>query len=51
MALIDCFECNNKASNTAKLCPHCGFNIKKEINLKYIKIITIFLARIFLTNQ
>lgn len=29
MALINCFECNKKVSDTAKVCPYCGFNIKR----------------------
>lgn len=29
MTLIKCPECNTAVSNTAKTCPHCGYNIKK----------------------
>ena len=27
MALIHCPECNKEVSNTAKMCPHCGYDI------------------------
>lgn len=30
MTLIKCQECNANVSNTAKTCPHCGYNIKKH---------------------
>lgn len=30
MTLIKCPECNAVISNTAKTCPHCGYNIKKH---------------------
>lgn len=30
MALISCTDCNNQISDTAKICPYCGFDIKKE---------------------
>ena len=29
MALINCFECDKKVSDTAKVCPYCGFDIKR----------------------
>lgn len=34
MALINCPECKGKVSDTAKTCPHCGFDINssKEAN-------------------
>ena len=32
MALIKCFECGKEVSNTAKQCPHCGFEIKKKLD-------------------
>jgi len=28
MALITCKECKNKISDTAKVCPHCGYEKK-----------------------
>lgn len=30
MALIKCDECQKEISDTAKTCPHCGYNFKKE---------------------
>lgn len=30
MSLIKCPECNGKVSDTAKTCPHCGFDLIKE---------------------
>lgn len=32
MALIECLECKNQVSDTAKTCPHCGYkpNAKKN---------------------
>ena len=35
MALINCPECGNQMSDTAKKCPHCGYKTKK-INKKII---------------
>lgn len=32
MTLIKCPECNVAVSNTAKTCPHCGYNIKKHFS-------------------
>ena len=32
MALIKCFECGKEVSNTAKQCPHCGFEIKMKLD-------------------
>ena len=44
MALIDCYECGKKVSDTAVACPHCGFPIngfityeKAEKNKKRIE--------------
>lgn len=37
MALIRCGECQKEISDTAKICPHCGYNLKKDrkkINFK-----------------
>lgn len=31
MALTTCSECGGKVSNSAKTCPHCGFDIKTQI--------------------
>lgn len=31
MALIPCPECDQKASDRARACPHCGFPIAEEI--------------------
>jgi len=30
MAIINCPECNKEISDTAKSCPHCGFNLPKK---------------------
>ena len=30
MALIKCPECNREISDTADLCPHCGYKIKNK---------------------
>ncbi len=29
MALINCPECNNQVSDTALICPHCGYQLRK----------------------
>ena len=29
MALVPCHECNKDVSDTADVCPYCGFNLKK----------------------
>lgn len=34
MTVINCPECNDKMSDTLNKCPHCGFVIKKEKNIK-----------------
>lgn len=31
MALIKCPECGGQVSDTAKLCPHCGFEVKTRL--------------------
>jgi hypothetical protein len=31
MALINCPECKKEVSNSAKNCPHCGFQLIREI--------------------
>lgn len=47
MALINCPECNREISDSAKVCPNCGFKLKKpkkeckKMNQKTKKIITI----------
>lgn len=30
MALINCPECNKEISDTAKICPNCGYKIKRQ---------------------
>ena len=37
MALISCPECMHKTSDSAELCPECGFNISKYIAQQIIK--------------
>lgn len=39
MALINCFECNKMVSDTAKVCPCCGFDIKKMMKKNKRKVI------------
>lgn len=36
MALIKCPECKKEISDTVKKCPHCGFKIKNNIDVKEI---------------
>lgn len=36
MALIKCPECGKEVSETATVCPNCGFSIKKQTYKKYI---------------
>lgn len=35
MALIGCPECHKKISESAQICPHCGFSFKEEDLEKY----------------
>lgn len=35
MALITCPECGQQVSDTAKTCPHCGFVLKKTVNIDF----------------
>lgn len=32
MALIKCPECGKETSDSAKVCPNCGFRIKKILS-------------------
>jgi TM2 domain-containing membrane protein YozV len=32
MAMIYCYECGKKVSETASVCPHCGAKLKRTIN-------------------
>jgi hypothetical protein len=34
MALIECKECSKQVSNSAEVCPHCGFRLKKATTVK-----------------
>ena len=34
MALIKCPECEHEVSDSATVCPNCGFTLKKEINMQ-----------------
>ena len=34
MALIHCPECNREVSETAELCPHCGYNLAKKLDFE-----------------
>lgn len=34
MALINCPECNKEISNSAKICPNCGYKFKNNIFMK-----------------
>jgi uncharacterized membrane protein YvbJ len=31
MAIIKCPECNKEVSDTAKVCPHCGYKVRKSV--------------------
>ena len=37
MALISCPECNQSVSDTASVCPHCGYDIKSFANEQRVK--------------
>ncbi|GAA5497346.1 hypothetical protein Rhal01_03539 [Rubritalea halochordaticola] len=37
MALIQCSECSNQVSSEAKICPHCGFKLRKIRDSKLAK--------------
>lgn len=39
MALINCPECNKEISDTAKVCPSCGYKINLQKHKKRNKII------------
>lgn len=43
MALIKCPECGKEISNSAKVCPHCGYKQKKLDIAKHKKISTYIL--------
>ena len=45
MALINCPECGNQMSDTAKKCPHCGYK-EKKINKNIILGITLIILGI-----
>lgn len=34
MALINCPECNKEISDKVKSCPHCGYLLIEDINIK-----------------
>ena len=36
MALIKCRECNREISDTVKKCPHCGYKMKSNVDVKGI---------------
>lgn len=36
MALIKCLECKKEISDTLKKCPHCGYKVKKDTDIKLI---------------
>lgn len=41
MALVNCAECGNLISDTAKFCPHCGFvapKVKRKVKTEKINI-------------
>lgn len=37
MALIKCIECKKEISDTAKICPHCGYKLKRRKNINCSK--------------
>lgn len=39
MALMNCPECNNEVSDTARTCPHCGYHLKKFIITRKTKAV------------
>ncbi len=39
MGLINCYECNNKVSKTAKICPKCGAPLLNEQKIKKTLVI------------
>lgn len=42
MALIKCDECKKEISDTVEKCPHCGYKIKNNFELKKINIKELF---------
>lgn len=36
MALINCPECGKEVSDTAKSCPHCGYELKKSETKEFL---------------
>ncbi len=42
MALINCPECGNQMSDTAKKCPKCGYSVNRPQKLKWVTIIGVF---------
>lgn len=49
MALMQCPECNQNVSDTAKICPHCGFKLKPTLSKKAKRIVIIVvIALLFL---
>lgn len=49
MALIKCPECGKEISDTAKVCPHCGYRLKTIDYVKHKKISTnILIIGVFL---
>ena len=47
MALIKCRECQKEISDTAKVCPHCGYKLKNiqkiSLNINNTKILSCYL--------
>ena len=44
MALISCTECNKSISDSAKICPHCGYKKEKKSYFWFIILILLFLG-------
>lgn len=51
MALINCPECKKEISDTAKICPHCGYKMngnKNKVIIASVVIVAVLLAVFFL---
>lgn len=50
MALLNCEECKSQISDTAKVCPKCGFKMKRKIGLGFYVFVILLVIVVFNLN-